>query len=449
MGRVRITRPFVLLALAALLAPCVEASRTSVWESNPHAAVLARTDAAGLLAQLAPAGLLASLAPADDVDAVAVELPRFDLGDVVLVESELEREDRFGLGPLDLLGPTPLRGPPSSYPETRVRGLELLPPFRVGASPALSLWSRQACGSISCALASDGPEDPWGLAVSAARGGIVISDERSAQGGTFSVTYDWAQANPDAFYGLLTDVGGMGRSEADAFIGDHQIGLTGGARRQQLARMVSKDADDLIQEVKREWASQAKWGAAGYGAGKLLAGAYRGARGVLQFGDELGEAAGRGLNEGAGEATERLGRLELPNAERAATWVDEGGRLRTGKSAGMKDGPYEYQSSASGARSNPVSSRSQAPQLSVVDAQGKVITAKFDAAESFYLIDRKTAIHTGSGTRELARRQARVLSEHGLFGIWEVPSASQARRAIKLLAEEGADQRIIVRTVPR
>lgn len=263
------------------------------------------------------------------------------------------------------------------------------------------------------------------------------------------MTYDWAQANPDDFYRLLTNVGGMQRSDADAFVGDHQLGLTGDARRQQLGRMVSKDSDDLIREVRREWVSQAKWGAAGYGAGKLLAGAYRGVRGVLQFGDELGEAAARGIGEGAGEATEQLGRLELPNAERAATWVDEGGRLRTGKTAGMKDGPYEYQSSAAGARSNPISSRSQAPQLSYVDGQGKVVTAKFDAAESFYLIDRKTAIHTGSGTRELARRQARALSEHGLFGIWEVPSASEARRAIKLLAEEGADQRIIVRTVPR
>ena len=155
MGRVRITRPFVLLALAALMARPVEASRTSVWESNPHAALTAaRTDAAGLLA---------SPASADVVNVDAAELPAFDLGDVVLVESVLEHEDRLGLGPLDLLGPTPLRGPPSSYPETRVRGFELLPPFRVGASPSLSLWSRQACGFPCLGLTSDGPQDPWGL----------------------------------------------------------------------------------------------------------------------------------------------------------------------------------------------------------------------------------------------------------------------------------------------
>ena len=157
MGRVRITRPFVLLALAALLAPRIEASRTGVGESNPPAAVvLAKTDAAGLLAPLAPAA-------ADDVDVVAAELPRFDLGNVVLVESELEREDGFDLGPLDLLGPTPLRGPPPSYPETRVGGFELLSPFRVGASASLSLWSRQACGFSCRGVASDSRYDPWGL----------------------------------------------------------------------------------------------------------------------------------------------------------------------------------------------------------------------------------------------------------------------------------------------
>jgi hypothetical protein len=150
MGRVRITRLFVLLALAALLAPRIEASRTSVSESNRPSSI-ASTETTSALASLAPAGV------------EILEPPPFNLGDVVLAESELEREDRFNLGPLDLLGPASLRGPPPSYPETRVRGFELLPPFRVGASPTLSLWSRQACGSISCGLASDSRYDPWGL----------------------------------------------------------------------------------------------------------------------------------------------------------------------------------------------------------------------------------------------------------------------------------------------
>jgi len=155
MGRVRITRPFVLLALAVLLSPPAEASRTSVWERNPPASLTAtRAD---------EAGLLASLAPIDVADVDATGLPHFDLGDIALVERELEHEERFGLGPLDLLGPTPLRGPPPSYPETRIGGFELLPPFRVGASASLSLWGRQACGFSCREVVSDSRYDPWGL----------------------------------------------------------------------------------------------------------------------------------------------------------------------------------------------------------------------------------------------------------------------------------------------
>ena len=99
MGRVRITPPFVLLAQAALLAARIEASRTSVWGRNPPASLTTtRADAAGLLA---------SVAPVVDADVEITEAPRFDLGDVVLVESDLEHEDRFGLGSRDLLGPAP------------------------------------------------------------------------------------------------------------------------------------------------------------------------------------------------------------------------------------------------------------------------------------------------------------------------------------------------------
>ena len=153
-GRGRLAALLLLLPLAALPAFRAEASRTGVWESNPPASVLARTQAASALD---------SLAPADHTDVVAAEPPRFDIGDVVLVESELEREERFDLGPLTLVDLNLLRGPPPSYPETRVGGFELLPPFRVGASPTLSLWPHRACGFPCLGLASDSRYDPWGL----------------------------------------------------------------------------------------------------------------------------------------------------------------------------------------------------------------------------------------------------------------------------------------------
>ena len=156
MGRVRITRLFVLLALAALPAPRVEASRTSVWERNPHSSLTeTKSDTASALASLAPAA-------AADIEAEAP--PFFNLGDVVLVDTADADAEHFGLGPLTLVDRNLLRGPPPSYPETRVRGFELLPPFRTGASPLLSLWSRQACGFSCLGLASDSRYDPWGLA---------------------------------------------------------------------------------------------------------------------------------------------------------------------------------------------------------------------------------------------------------------------------------------------
>jgi hypothetical protein len=161
MGRVSITRLFVLLALAALLAPRAEASRTSVWEPNPPASLTAtRDDAAGPLASLAPSARLDTSARPDVETA---EPPLFNLGDIVLADAADADAEHFTLGPLTLVDLNLLRGPPSSYPETRVRGFELLPPFRVGASPPLSLWERRACGSISCGLASDSRYDPWGL----------------------------------------------------------------------------------------------------------------------------------------------------------------------------------------------------------------------------------------------------------------------------------------------
>ncbi len=161
MGRVRLTRLFVLVALAALLAPRAEASRTGVWKRNPPASLTKTTTAeAGLLASLEPA---AQLDTSPLANAEAAEPQHYNLGVIVLVERGLEHEEHFDLGPLTLVDLNLLRGPPPSYPETRVGGFELLPPFRVGASPSLSLWPRQACGFSCREVASDSREDPWGL----------------------------------------------------------------------------------------------------------------------------------------------------------------------------------------------------------------------------------------------------------------------------------------------
>jgi RHS repeat-associated protein len=129
-------------------------------------------------------------------------------------------------------------------------------------------------------------------------------------------------------------------------------------------------------------------------------------------------------------------------------WVDEGGNLRAGRSPGMPSDAYEYQSQATGARSNASTGRSQAPRLEYTDATGESATVKFDGLEGIRLIDRKTAIHTGPKTQLLAQRQSMALAKQGLEGVWEVPNASEAARATKLLQDLGIGN-ITVRIKPR
>jgi filamentous hemagglutinin len=136
------------------------------------------------------------------------------------------------------------------------------------------------------------------------------------------------------------------------------------------------------------------------------------------------------------------------DASRSITWVDEGGNLRQGKSAGMSDEAYAYQSGATGARSNSVTGRSQAPQLEYLDASGNAARVKFDGIDGDQAIDRKSAIHTGSKTQLLAQRQSAALQQNGMTGVWEVPSVAEAARANRVLEAAGASN-ITVKVVPR
>jgi hypothetical protein len=147
-----------------------------VWERNPPASFsVARTEAASALA---------SLAPAADGDSELADSPRFDLGDVILADTADGDAEHFDLGPLTLVDLNLLRGLPPSYPETRVGGFELLPPFRVGASASLSLWPRQACGFSCGEVASDSRYDPWGLAIWTSE---QIADRYSAESKQFGL----------------------------------------------------------------------------------------------------------------------------------------------------------------------------------------------------------------------------------------------------------------------
>jgi filamentous hemagglutinin len=114
----------------------------------------------------------------------------------------------------------------------------------------------------------------------------------------------------------------------------------------------------------------------------------------------------------------------------------------------MSERAYEYQSAAVGARSNAISGRSQAPALDYRGLDGEILSVKFDGVDGDQLLDRKIAVHTGAKTRELARRQSEALRQHGLSGVWELPSLAEANRARQLFAEEGIDNIVVMVTPP-
>lgn len=81
-----------------------------------------------------------------------------------------------------------------------------------------------------------------------------------------------------------------------------------------------------------------------------------------------------------------------------------------------------------GARSNVATRLPQAPMVNGV---------RFDGADGATLIDRKLAVLRTAKAQRQAQRQAAALQQCGLTGRWEVPSATEARRAQKLFSQAG------------
>ena len=144
-----------------------------------------------------------------------------------------------------------------------------------------------------------------------------------------------------------------------------------------------------------------------------------------------------GANVGAPWESPTELRPRAGSAEAAARWVDEGGNLRAGRGPGMSEEAYAYQSGATGARSNRLTGRGQAPALDYLGPDGVRLSVKFDGLEGAVLIDRKISVHTGEKTRALARRQSEALRQNGLTGVWELPTEAEAARAQQLLVREG------------
>lgn len=104
----------------------------------------------------------------------------------------------------------------------------------------------------------------------------------------------------------------------------------------------------------------------------------------------------------------------------AIPWVDE--------RATMADNARAYQNGANGRALERRDAPSQAPMVNGV---------RFDGADGATLIDRKLAVLRTAKAQRQAQRQAAALQQCGLTGRWEVPSATEARRAQKLFSQAG------------
>jgi filamentous hemagglutinin len=90
----------------------------------------------------------------------------------------------------------------------------------------------------------------------------------------------------------------------------------------------------------------------------------------------------------------------------------------------------DYNDSALGARSNPLTKNGQAPALERTMADGTKRLVKFDGVDGQVMIDRKVSIVTTQKAMDQALRQSEVLQQNGLTGRWEVPKISPNRRGL-------------------
>ena len=58
---------------------------------------------------------------------------------------------------------------------------------------------------------------------------------------------------------------------------------------------------------------------------------------------------------------------------------------------------------------------------------------KFDGIDGDYVIDRKWSVRDAPHARAQVLRQSEVLAQHRLIGVWEVPTAVEKAKALKLL----------------
>ena len=75
----------------------------------------------------------------------------------------------------------------------------------------------------------------------------------------------------------------------------------------------------------------------------------------------------------------------------------------------------------------------RAPTLMRTMADGSKRPVKFDGIQGDYVIDRKWKVVDAPRARAQLLRQSKVLAEHRLIGVWEVPTPVQKAKALELL----------------
>lgn len=143
----------------------------------------------------------------------------------------------------------------------------------------------------------------------------------------------------------------------------------------------------------------------------------------------------------------RVGSVEadLAAVERsgvAANWVDEGGDLRSGRPS-MPQGAYDYQSGTLGARSNPLTGRSMAPQLEMPGVDGSTVAARFDGINGSEAIDRKLNPVFSAKAVWQARRQAGVAAYNGFQAVWELSTPQSVSAANRFMDYAGISTLIV------
>jgi len=118
-------------------------------------------------------------------------------------------------------------------------------------------------------------------------------------------------------------------------------------------------------------------------------------------------------------------------SKNSVKWVDE--------NAHMSNRAKLYNDSATGARSNITTQKGQAPQITRTLDDGSTKGVRFDGLDGNVLIDRKLSVVTTQKAKNQALRQSQALRQNNLTGRWEVPTQTQANRAIKMFDKLGID----------